>query len=71
MLVITRKTGERIHIGRDVVITITHIQKRKVRVGIEAPRSVDVWRDELESPPSSHRGEEVDEEEHKPHLIGV
>jgi carbon storage regulator len=60
MLVITRKTGERIHVGRDVVITITHIHKRKVRIGIEAPRSLDVWRDELESHPSSHCDAEVD-----------
>ena len=47
MLVLSRKLGERICIGDDIVVTITQINGGRVRVGIEAPRSVDVYRDEI------------------------
>ncbi len=47
MLVLSRKIGERIWIGQDVVITVTEIENNRVRLGIEAPRSVPIWRSEL------------------------
>jgi carbon storage regulator len=47
MLVLTRKIGERITIGEDVVLTVVHIDNNRVRLGIEAPRSVPIWRSEL------------------------
>jgi carbon storage regulator len=47
MLVLSRKIGERIHIGDDIVIVISQINGRNVRLGIEAPRSVNVCREEL------------------------
>jgi carbon storage regulator len=47
MLVLTRKVGERICIGDDVVLTVTAIDSQRVRIGIEAPRSVSIWREEL------------------------
>ena len=37
MLVLTRKVGEKIHVGSEVVITVVRIQNDKVRIGIEAP----------------------------------
>jgi carbon storage regulator len=49
MLVLTRKRGERIMIGDDVVVTILEVTGDQVRVGIEAPRSVPVMREELQS----------------------
>ncbi len=49
MLVLTRKRGERIMIGDDVVITILEVTGDQVRVGVEAPRSVPVMREELQS----------------------
>jgi carbon storage regulator len=48
MLVLTRKEGERIKIGPDVIITIVRIKGGGVRVGIEAPPEVKVVRGELE-----------------------
>lgn len=48
MLVLSRKENERIRIGTDVVITVAKIKGGKVRLGIEAPRSVKVVRDELD-----------------------
>ncbi len=48
MLVISRKVGQVIDIGLgQVQITITSVQGGVVRVGIEAPRSIEVFRAEL------------------------
>jgi carbon storage regulator len=47
MLVLTRKTGERIHIGLDITLTIVQVHGNRVRIGIEAPRGVSVVRGEL------------------------
>lgn len=47
MLVLRRKTCEKIHIGRDVVLTVLGVEGNRVRLGIEAPKSVPVWRGEL------------------------
>lgn len=49
MLVLTRKRGERIMIGDDVVLTVIEISGDQVRIGIEAPRSVSVMREELQA----------------------
>lgn len=47
MLVLTRRVGERIHIGDDVVISVNRIQGDKVRIGIEAPPHVVIHREEV------------------------
>lgn len=47
MLVLSRKAGERILIGDDVAITIVRIGPNSVRVGIEAPKSMNIVREEL------------------------
>lgn len=47
MLVLSRKVGERILIGDDIRITIVRVGGGGVRVGIEAPPSFNVVREEL------------------------
>jgi carbon storage regulator len=47
MLVLSRKPGERIMVGDDVVITIVRVGPNTVRVGIEAPRDMNIVREEL------------------------
>ena len=47
MLVITRKSGERICLGDDVTITVLDIAGSSVRLGIEAPAEVPVFRYEI------------------------
>jgi carbon storage regulator len=47
MLVLTRKVGERIRVGDDVVITVVRINGTAVRLGVEAPAGVAVVRQEL------------------------
>ncbi|RLK53672.1 carbon storage regulator CsrA [Actinokineospora cianjurensis] len=47
MLVLTRRTGESVRIGDEVTVTVLDIRGDVVRVGIQAPRSVTVHRDEV------------------------
>lgn len=47
MLVLSRRPGERILIGDDIVITVVRFQGGTVRLGIEAPIEFPVVRDEL------------------------
>lgn len=47
MLVITRKLGERITIGDDIVITLIEIKGSQARIGIEAPREISIHRQEI------------------------
>lgn len=47
MLVISQKKGEKLHIGRDITISILDLQSGKVRLGIEAPAEYQILRDAL------------------------
>jgi carbon storage regulator len=47
MLVLTRKLGEEIVIGQDIRVKVVSVQGDRVRLGIEAPRSVPVDRLEV------------------------
>lgn len=47
MLVLTRKVNEKIKIGDDIIISILEIGKGGVRIGIDAPKSVLVHRQEV------------------------
>ena len=47
MLVLTRKSGESIVIGDDVVLTVLEVRGGQVRLGIEAPRDVVIHRAEV------------------------
>lgn len=52
MLVLTRRYGEEIVIGRDVVITVVHVSPQTVKLGILAPETTVVTRRELLRPPN-------------------
>jgi carbon storage regulator len=47
MLVLTRKQGEQIKIGDDVIITVVRTKGKAVRLGIQAPAHVPVLRGEI------------------------
>lgn len=47
MLVLTRKAGEKIMLGDDIIVHVTKIAGNKVRIGIEAPESLPVYREEI------------------------
>lgn len=50
MLVLSRKPGEKILIGENVTVTIVRIGPNTVRIGIEAPRDMNIVREELCEP---------------------
>lgn len=47
MLNITRKVGEKIIVGDDIVLEVMEVSGASVRIGIHAPRSVSVYREEI------------------------
>ena len=47
MLVLTRKRGERILVGDDIVITILEIKGDAIRIGVDAPSGVSIQRHEV------------------------
>lgn len=47
MLILTRRTGEALMIGDEVTITVLGIRGNQVRLGIDAPKTVEVHREEI------------------------
>ena len=47
MLILTRKLGERITIGDDITITLLEIKGTQIKLGIEAPKSISIHRQEI------------------------
>jgi carbon storage regulator len=47
MLIITRRPGEKIMVGENVIVHVLEVVGNSVRLGIEAPRSVPVYREEI------------------------
>ncbi|MGC3968990.1 MAG: carbon storage regulator [Pirellulales bacterium] len=47
MLVLTRRVGESIRIGDNIVVTLVQMSPGKVRIGIEAPADMTILREEL------------------------
>jgi carbon storage regulator len=47
VLIITRKPGEKVMLGDDIVIEVIEVSGSSVRLGIAAPRSLPVYREEI------------------------
>lgn len=47
MLALSRKLGETIVIGNDIEVTILEIKGEQVKIGIDAPKSVPIYRKEI------------------------
>jgi len=47
MLVVSRKIGEELKVGDDIIVKIIDIDKNQVKIGIDAPRNVTILRMEL------------------------
>lgn len=47
MLILTRKLGEKINIGDDITVTLLDIKGAQVKLGIQAPRSIGIHRNEI------------------------
>ena len=47
MLVLSRKLGERIVINNEIILTVVKVDRNQVRLGIDAPADVPVYREEI------------------------
>jgi carbon storage regulator len=47
MLILTRRVGESLIIGDDVVVNILGVKGNQVRIGVDAPKNVSVHREEI------------------------
>ena len=47
MLILTRRVGETVMIGHDVTVTVLGVKGNQVRIGVNAPKSVAVHREEI------------------------
>jgi carbon storage regulator len=47
VLILTRRVGEKVMIGDDVSVTVLRVKGNQVRLGVEAPKSVSVQREEI------------------------
>jgi len=47
MLILTRRTNERIFIGDDIVLVVLGVENNRVKLGIEAPADVTILREEI------------------------
>jgi carbon storage regulator len=63
MLVLTRKSNQSIMIGDDIEVSVLAIMGEKVRIGIEAPRKVPVFRKEVYLEIQLERTDDSDERE--------
>ena len=54
MLVLSRKLGEKIVIGDNIIVTVVKIDRNQIRLGIEAPLEVPVYREEI-APNRAHK----------------
>jgi carbon storage regulator len=47
MLILTRKVGESIRINDNICITVVEVDGKNIKIGIEAPRSISIHREEV------------------------
>jgi carbon storage regulator len=63
VLVLTRKGNQSIMIGDDIEVSVLAVMGEKVRIGIDAPRSVPVFRKEVYVEIQQDRAEATEEDE--------
>lgn len=58
MLILTRRISEALIIGDDVTITVLGIKGRHVRLGINAPKEISIYREEIYQPIQQEKGKQ-------------
>jgi carbon storage regulator len=59
MLILTRRLGESLMIGQDVTVTVLGVKGNQVRLGVNAPKSVSVHREEVYERIRADQGDEL------------
>ena len=62
MLILTRRVGETVMIGDEVTVTVLRVKGNQVRLGVNAPKSISVQREEIFHRIKREHGEGVDGE---------
>jgi len=60
MLILTRKVGESVLIGKDISITVLSVRGNQVKLGVEAPKEVSVHREEIYQRIKQMKDEQLD-----------
>ena len=47
MLVLTRKSGEKIRIGKDIIVSVVSKGQEPLKLGIDAPKEISIYREEI------------------------
>jgi len=69
MLVLSRKAGERIHIGENITIEVRRVAGNRVTLAFDAPRDVRILRGELERAAREFRSPPENENHAKPYVL--
>jgi len=59
MLILTRRVGEAMKLGEDITVTVLGVRGNQVRIGIDAPKSVAIQREEIYSTAVTDRTPEI------------
>ena len=62
MLILTRRVGEALKLGEDITVTVLGVRGNQVRIGIDAPKSVAIQREEIYSTTVTDRTPEIRDE---------
>ena len=62
MLILTRRVGEALKLGEDITVTVLGVRGNQVRIGIDAPKSVAIQREEIYSTTVTDRTPEIGDE---------
>jgi carbon storage regulator len=57
MLILTRRVGEKLVIGENVIVTVLGVKGNQIRIGIDAPSEIQVHREEIFKRIQQERGE--------------
>ena len=62
MLILTRRVGEAMKLGEDITVTVLGVRGNQVRIGIDAPKSVAIQREEIYTAAATERTPEIGDE---------
>ena len=62
MLILTRRVGEAMKLGEEISVTVLGVRGNQVRIGIDAPKSVAIQREEIYSTAVTDRTLEIGDE---------